>query len=178
MPVAANVIAFQIGWFACVLGAAHQLPLIGPVLALIILSVHLYAASDPAAEARLVLAAVAIGLVFDPVLVVSGMLRFASGAYLQGALAPWMLAMWMLFAMTLNLSLRWLKTRPWLAAALGAVGGPMAYLGGERLGAITLHTGAAVAVIGAGWAGAMWLLVALARRFDGFSPAIVVSREA
>ena len=55
-------------------------------------------------------------------------------------------------------------------AALGAVGGPLAYLAGEKLGAITfnqpLFAIAALAVI---WAVAMPLLVVLATRMDGMS---------
>jgi hypothetical protein len=175
MPVLANVVAFQIGWFACVLGAAHHLPLLGTGIAAGILVLHLALAHDAAAEAKLVLTALGIGLIFDPVLVLTGMFNFTSGAYLQGSVAPWMLALWMLFAMTLNLSLRWLKPRPLLALALGGAGGPLAYLAGEKLGALVIHSDLAIAVIGAGWAFAMWLLVMLARRFDGFAAPVVVS---
>lgn len=178
MPVAANVVAFQIGWFACVLGAAHHLPLLGTGIALGVLAVHLARAPDPAAEAKLMLAALGVGVLFDPPLALAGMFTFASGAFVHGALAPWMLALWMLFAMTLNVSLRWLKRRPLLAVPLGGLGGPVAYLGGERLGAMVIHSPAAIAVIAAGWALALWLLVMLARRFDGFAVAAVVSREA
>ena len=32
MPMFANFLAFQIGWFACVLGGAHDLPWVGTAL--------------------------------------------------------------------------------------------------------------------------------------------------
>ncbi len=178
MPVAFNVVAFQIGWFACVLGAAHHLPQLGTAIAAVILVLHLSRAGNPAAEAKLLLAALAIGMIFDPALVLAGRFTFASGAFFHHAVAPWMLALWALFAMTLNLSLRWLKDRPWLAVLLGGLGGPLAYLAGERLGALTIHGRGVVAVIGVGWALALWLLVMVARRCDGFPVPTVVSAKA
>lgn len=178
MPAVANFVAFQIGWFACVLGAAHQAPLVGTGIAVTIVGLHLARATDTVAELKLVLAALAIGIAFDPALVLAGQMAFASGTFFGGTVAPWMLALWMLFAITLNLSLRWLKSRPLLAAVFGGVGGPLAYLAGEKLGALQIGSGAALAAIGAGWALAMWLLVTLARRFDGFAPRPVVSNQA
>ena len=45
-------------------------------------------------------------------------------------------ALWSLFAITLNVSLRALRGRPAVGALLGLAGGPLAYLGGEKLGAV------------------------------------------
>jgi len=79
----------------------------------------------------------------------------------------------MLFATTLNLSLAWLKRRVVLAAVLGAIGGPLAYAGGAELGALAfVHETTGLLAIGAGWALLTPLLVLLARRLDGFSPAL------
>jgi hypothetical protein len=51
---------------------------------------------------------------------------------------PWLLAMWAQFATTFRFSLRPVLARPPGAALFGAVGGPLAFVAGERLGAITL----------------------------------------
>jgi hypothetical protein len=51
-----------------------------------------------------------------------------------------MLSLWLAFATTLNHSLRWLTCRPVAAALAGALGGPLAYLAGAKLGALTLAT--------------------------------------
>jgi hypothetical protein len=59
------------------------------------------------------------------------------------------------------LSLEWLSGRYALAAVLGAVAGPLSYLGGERLGAITVESPLA---IGIEWAIATPLLVYLKER--------------
>jgi hypothetical protein len=72
-----------------------------------------------------------------------------------------MLALWVNFALAID-ALAWLGRRPVLAAMLaGAVGGPLSYLAGARLGAVTLGPSepvalAAVAVV---WMVAMPLLL-------------------
>ena len=77
--------------------------------------------------------------------------------------------MWALFATTLNLALRWLKGRPLLASVFGALGGPLAYYAGERLGAVEMpHQASALLALAAGWAVLMPLLTVIARRYNGF----------
>jgi hypothetical protein len=51
---------------------------------------------------------------------------------------PWLVALWALFGTTLRGSLGWLAGRYRLSAALGAVGGALSYVGGTKLGAVTL----------------------------------------
>jgi hypothetical protein len=80
--------------------------------------------------------------------------------------------MWMLFATTLNLSLRWLKGRMLLAAVCGAVAGPLAYLGGEALGGVRFtDPTAGLAALAFGWSVLLPLLMTAAERLDGFAPA-------
>lgn len=45
-----NVIAFQAGWFSCVLGAANGYPMLGPVAVLLAVSLHLAMAYKPRRE--------------------------------------------------------------------------------------------------------------------------------
>ena len=174
MNMAINFVAFQLGWFACVLGAANGWPWAGPVLVFGIVGLHLARARRWQAELRLILAAAALGLVVDSLLLATGWLRYPSGLWIAGpylTLAPyWIVAMWALFATTLNLSLCWLRGRPLLALVLGAVGGPLSYLAGEKLGGIELiEPYPALAALAVAWAIAMPLLMRLAARFDGVS---------
>jgi hypothetical protein len=62
--------------------------------------------------------------------------------------------MWIAFATTLNVSMRWLRGRPELALLFGAVGGPLAFYAGERLGAVTVHRPAGGTGGAVGWLGA------------------------
>jgi hypothetical protein len=163
----ANFIAFQIGWFACAFGAANHRPWIGTSIALTLVALHLRVARAPRRELALILVAALIGATFDSALAAGGLLRFTSGAPLPGLTAHWMVALWMLFATTIDSSMRWLRGRPFLAAALAAVAGPLAYSAGERLGALSLgDSTATLSALVAGWAVATPTLCTLAARYD------------
>lgn len=149
----------------------------GTGIALTIVVLHLAYAFDPLTELKLILAAAGIGIILDPTLAFAGLIAFASGTLFDGLAAHWMVALWMVFAITLNVSLRWLKERPMVAVVLGGVGGPIAYVAGEKLGAVWIDSSLGIFAIGVGWAIAMWLLVVLARRYNGYGPPVVVSHE-
>ena len=84
------------------------------------------------------------------------------------ATAPyWIGAMWVLFATTLNVGMRWLRKNLLVAALFGGLGGPMSFLAGEKAGAVTFpDTSTALVVIGLGWAVLLPLLVRFAARND------------
>jgi len=165
-----NLVAAEAGWFACVSGAANGMPWAGPLLVLALVALHLHFSKRPGRELSLVLSAVLIGLFADSLLVFAGLVSYPSGTWIDGFAPYWILAMWAMFATTLNVSMKWLRRRHTLAAAIGAVGGPLAYLAGQQMGAITflqpLLSLIALSVI---WAVAMPLLMALATRMDGVS---------
>jgi hypothetical protein len=168
--VVVNLAASEAGWFACVSGAANGLPWAGPLFVLVLVALHLHFSKRPGRELGLVFSAMLIGLFADSLLVFSGLVSYPSGIWIDGMAPYWIIAMWAMFATTLNVSMRWLRKRNALAAALGAVGGPLAYVAGQELGAITLEQPVlalvALAII---WAVAMPLLIALAIRLDGVS---------
>lgn len=170
MNVVINMVLFQAGWFACVLGAAHGMPWIGAVAAAAIVAWHLARANRPARELGLVATALVAGAVFETLLLQSGWVRFETGQLLEGVAPYWMVALWAIFATTLNVSLRALRPYPLFAAVLGAVGGPVAYWAGAGLGAMEfVTTGPALTAIGLGWAILAPALVIAARRFDGYA---------
>lgn len=166
-----NFLAFQCGWFACVLGAAHGWPWLGTAIAVSIVALHVLRAARPAGEFKLAALAVAIGALWDSALAALGWIDFASGTFIPPIAPAWMLALWALFASTLNVSLGWLKGR-WLAAALaGAVAGPLSYYAGMRLGALDLAAPMpALIALAIGWGVFTPALLAAARRFNGVEP--------
>ncbi len=170
MAIAVNVVLFQLGWFACVLGAAHGVPWVSVVAAGAILAWHLSRATQPQRELALLAAAAVLGAIFETLLMQTGWVRFETGVLIAGAPPYWMVALWAIFATTLNVSLRWLRPRPSLAALLGAVGGPAAYYAGARLGALEfIAAGAALVAIGIGWAILVPVLLAAAHRLDAYA---------
>ena len=162
-----NVIVFQLGWFACVLGAAHDRPWSGSAVVALLVAIHLTTAARPAAEARLVAVALVIGVVWETLLLACGWIEYPSGVIWAGVAPLWIVMLWALFAITLNSSLGWLKGRLLVAAVFGAVGGPLAYWGGMRLGALVfVEPLFAVIALAVGWAVLTPLLVVLAQRFE------------
>ena len=163
-----NAAAFQIGWLCCVLAGANHVPWLGTLTALLIVTWHIRHASSPRTELLLVLSAGIIGAVWDSLLVYAGWLQYPSGTLIDNTAPHWIVAMWLLFATTLNLSLGWLKQRPLLAAALGAAAGPAAYFAGYKLGGVAIpDLATAMTALALGWALFMPLLMALANHLDG-----------
>ena len=136
MRVLINFALFQIAWFASVVGAANQMPWLGPVAVAAAIAVHLVNARRIADEVALILSCGAIGAVFDSLLVTSGWVTYASGMLAPGLAPYWIIGMWLSFATTINVSLGWFKNKPMIAAAFGFVGGPLAYFTGAKLGAM------------------------------------------
>lgn len=165
--VVANAVGSQVGWFACVLGAASGQPAWGALLSLLLLAAHTAFAPRPAAELRLILIAVAVGMAWDSLLAATGVVQYHAGVWLAGTAPYWIGVLWALFAATLNQSLRWLRRRPLLGLVFGAVAGPLSFWAGQRLGAASFpDTPRALAVLSVGWALLMPALAHLACRLD------------
>lgn len=133
-----NYALYQGGWLACVLGAAWQHPLAGLSIAMTLIAAHLALASERPVETRLVLLATIVGALVEVFQIAGGTYRFTAGTLHDALPPPWLLVMWAQFATTFRFSLRAVIGRPLPAALFGAVGGPIAFLAGERLGAVTL----------------------------------------
>ena len=171
MQVLINFIAFQFGWFSSVLGAARDMPWLGPVVFLAVAAIHLKQARRPELELGLVIACGVIGAWFDSLLVATGWVTYPSGQFSQFMAPYWIITMWMLFATTLNSSMGWLRGRPLLAIVLGGVAGPASYYAGQKLGGIVfVEFWPAIAALAVGWALVMPFLMILAERLDGFQP--------
>ena len=170
MNLVINLAAFKLGWLSSVFGGAQQLPWLGPLVVFIAIATHLARAERPRPELLLIVSAGLIGAFFDSLLVAAGWVTFPSGMFSE-VLAPyWIITMWMLFATTINLSMRWLRGRSLLAATFGFVGGPLAYLAGHEIGGIQfVDQATALAVLATGWAVIMPVLVRLGGILDGVS---------
>ncbi len=171
MRLLVNFVAFQVGWFAAVLGAANGAPWLGPAVLAVVLAIHFSQAERPAGEAGLIAACGAIGAVFDSVFVAAGLVAYPTGQW-HVLLAPyWIIGMWMLFATTLNVSLKWLHGRQALALIVGAVAGPLSYLAGAKLGGMQfVQFAPAMIALTVGWGLALPLVVRVAQQFNGMTP--------
>jgi hypothetical protein len=165
-----NAIGYQVVWFCAVIGAGGGRWWPALLAASVFVAWQWAVSRQRAADLRLVAAALACGLAIDGALAASGLARYAA-AWPWPAFAPaWILAVWAAFAMTLNHSMRWMQPRPWAAALLGAVGGPLAYLGAARgwdAVAFAPPQWPALLALAALWLLAMPLLAGLARYWSG-----------
>ena len=165
-----NAVVFQCAWFAAVLGAAHDRPLLGTACVAAAVAWHLAVSARPAREARLVALACLIGFVVESVIVRQGHVAYPSGQPWPTLAPYWIVALWGLLAIALNVTMRWLRGRLALAAVLGAVLGPLSFSSGARLGgAQLLHPTEALATLVLVWTVLLPMLVMLAARFDGVS---------
>lgn len=137
------------------------MPWLGAAALLLFLAWHLRTPVSPRAELAVAGVAAVTGFLVDTLFAQAGVLAYASPWPVPGLAPAWIIVMWMNFALTLNVALRWLHGRYGLAAILGFVGGPFAYLAGVKLGAATLSVPpvSGYAVIGVTWAVAVPLLV-------------------
>ena len=109
-----------------------------------------------------------LGFLFDTTLVTTGVFMPVSYILPRPFSPPWMVALWLNFAATLNVSLAWLRGNYALAAVFGAVGGPLAYYSGAKLGATeALPTTTGMLLLVVGWGLMTPLLVWLANVIDG-----------
>lgn len=159
--------AYELAWLAAVDGAGHGRAWPGVLAVSLFAAWRLAASPVRAVDARLALVALVLGLVLESAWTGSGLLRYA--APWPGLATPaWLLALWVAFALTIVPLFGYLHPRPWLAAALGAIGGPLAYLGAARgWHALAFATPAwhALLALAAGWALATPLLTSLAARW-------------
>ena len=174
MHILINILGFKVGWLSSVVGAAREMPWLGPAVLAAVLVVHLRQAERADLELGLVIACGVIGAWFDSILAASGWVTYPSGQIASGTAPYWIVTMWMLFATTLNRSMSWLKGRLPLAAAMGAVAGPMSYYAGAKLGGIVFVSPlAATIALSVGWALIMPVVVVLADRLNGFDATTV-----
>jgi hypothetical protein len=168
-PAVLNYALYQLGWFACVLGAASGRPWLGSALGILPIAAHVGLSCRRGDALALAVATAALGVAVDVPQIGLGTLRFGIGAVVPWLPPPWLVLVWAQFAMTFHFGLGWLQRHPLRAAAFGALGGPLAFLGGARLGVVALHPALWPSLLSLAltWAIAMPLAAALAERQSG-----------
>ena len=147
-----NAVAFQLCWFACVLGGSlWALP---AVLAFMIW--HRQIATR--AEWLFISILSLCGIALDTVWYQLGIFSFDN--YSMPVIPAWLALLWLAFASTLFHSLYVIFSRIWLIVPLAAISAPISYYAGQEFGAIVLGSNA-LWVISASW-GSLMLIASLA----------------
>ncbi|MGC4125380.1 DUF2878 domain-containing protein [Enterobacter sp.] len=96
----------------------------------------------------------AAGSLLDALWALTGLIAFSG----ESLMPLWMVALWLMFATVWTQLTRTTTLPGWLLMLLASVGGPVAYLIGERLGAITFLVPTFIVV---SWMAPGWLVLML-----------------
>lgn len=153
-----NFLWYQGVWFTAILGREAFEPVLFALLGL-----HLAWCDNWRSELRLMLSCGLLGVFADSALSLSGLYLFDPTPTVL-PIPMWLVGLWLGFAGTLNRSMSYLVSRPWLASAASLAAAPLSYFAGARFGAVTfgLDAQAAAITIGATWAVLMLMFTKLA----------------
>ncbi len=163
-----NIVSIRMGWVACVLGAANGYTWLGPLVVAVLVAIHLELVPAGQRELATLAAAAVFGYAVHSTMGLAGVFEFLPQARLGAPSTVWTVALWINFATALNAALYWLQHRYPIAVLLGALGGPVAYLGGVEFGGLLAPAGLPVLIVAVAvavqWALATPLVVAAAAR--------------
>ncbi|HPQ39216.1 MAG TPA: DUF2878 domain-containing protein [bacterium] len=165
---------FQGVWFTAILGAGAGYLWLGPLAALIFFGIFIVHLSEhPVQDAEFAGITILIGTVLDTLTARAGAFTYPQPSWHTFLAAPFMLALWPSFSLMMIRCIKWIRRRYVLGALFGAVGGPLSYWSGAKLGAVTLHESGvyALSLVAAEWAVATVLLLFAWERIIPETPA-------
>jgi hypothetical protein len=133
-----NLLLFQVCWFGTAFGVSRSMSWLGPTIVLLSLACHLTVILPSWREGLFILAGGSAGYLFDTLMAGSGVLLFSGGSTPTWVPPAWLWFQWLAFLMIFHVSLHWVRNKPWLAAGLSGVGGPLTYLSAAQLGVLQI----------------------------------------
>ena len=162
-----NFLLYQSAWFALILGVSYDLVWPGIGFALVTLVVHFFVSTVKRKDLVVLLLTTLLGTIAETVFQLLNVFEIVRGDLWPPIAAPWLIVMWASFSTTLCRSMEWVFKSGKTALALGFVFGPIAYVGGNRMGAIRLELtwerGFMLAII---WALVMLVLSVVVQKVD------------
>ncbi len=165
----ANVVVFQVGWWIAVLGAGRGHSWVSSFAVSGLVALNIQLSANPPATARISGIVALLGTLLDSILSAAGILLFVDNPFAPWLCPPWLIALWCLFATTLNNSLQWVAGRDGLAVLVGGLFGPLSYSAAQALGAMTLGPSplGALIVLAGLWGVLLPLFMRIAARLEG-----------
>lgn len=164
-----NFAFFQALWFVCILGAANDIVWPGLALLACFAFWQLWPGRRARGDVILVLVCLLVGFALDTLWIRLGLITY-NAAVPSAEWAPvWILVLWIALALTLNHCLVWLRRYLWASAVFGAIGSPLSYFAGVRLGAAALPADITLSMLafGLSWAALMPALFYLSLYLSG-----------
>lgn len=145
-----NFILFQSIWFILILAAAHE-SFYGLAIGFLLILVQYWHGKLMVPDFKLILASVIVGFAHDTSLNYFKFIQY--NIDFNTYYSPfWIIGLWISFALTINHSLAWLGNKKLLQMIFGLIGGPLAYIAGEKLGAIYMINTMTLYVLALSWA--------------------------
>ena len=145
-----NFILFQSIWFILILAAAHG-SFYGLVIGLLLILVQYWHGKLMVPDFKLILASIIIGFAHDTSLNYFKFIQY--NIDFNTYYSPvWIIGLLISFALTINHSLAWLGNKKLLQMIFGLIGGPLAYIAGEKLGSIYMINTMTLYVLALSWA--------------------------
>jgi hypothetical protein len=168
MRIALNVAVFYVGWFVAVWAAAKNWPVEATLASVAVVAIHMLVSQNRRHDWAVIVLAALAGIVVETIMVRSGLAIYKAAGPLDSFAPAWLVGMWMAFATMFNVSLNWMKHRLWLAVLFAAIGGPLSYYFGMKMGGMTMAEPlwATLGIIAVLWAVAFPLLLIYARQGD------------
>lgn len=146
----ALIVWFYLGWFGCIYFAKWGLENFSLLFPLFPFTYFLKAKLFSNKELIFFLGAAIVGILFDSSAYFAKLIQFEN--HQSGFIPVWLISMWFLFVSVLALSHAFFQSRLWLAAALGAVFGPLSYLSGEAFQVFSFTSQLSILIYAIFWA--------------------------
>ncbi len=165
-----NFVLFQAIWFACILGAANSRMLSSWILFITFMYFQTCKINRHTNDLLFVTILLPLGIIIDSLWAFNGLIEYKVG-YPSTSFSPyWIAILWITFALSLNHSLKWIFKYPKLALIFGMFGGPLSYLGAERLGAIVInHRSLTLSLLAISWLMVILMILFVHKRINNRS---------
>lgn len=140
LTLLADIVLFQLAWFAAVWGGANGFDFVGTCPALALFALHILRHQRRSYDVTIITGTILfIGVITELLIMKIGLLTY-SGATASSHFPPlWILGLWLSFSTLPEGALSWLTGRVGLQMIAGAIGGGASYYAGARLGAAQLQ---------------------------------------
>ncbi len=154
-----DIIGFKICWLLCAFCSVWEQPYLGPVVTLLFILIHLYIVDFKKRDIKIILIAIICGLILDSIFSIFNIIDYKGGFLTLYNIAPlWILSMWAGFALTMLYALDSIKTKYFISALLGLIGGPLSYSAGVGIGSLSIQSNFAYILLSISWGAIVPLL--------------------
>ena len=147
-----DLIGFKICWILCAFSTKWQQPYLGPIVTFFFILIHLIIVKFNVRDIKIISLAILIGLIIDSLFFQLNLIDYQGGILANFKIAPlWILSMWGGFVVTLLYTLNSIKNHYIISGLIGAIGGPLSYNAGVKIGSIIINGSLAYIILAIIW---------------------------